>query len=187
VTPGCWEVLWLVLLCLATQTGHAVLHAAQNLLQSSSATSTVAPPVSSASTLITAATKTPIGDKCGSGRYGIVVSSETTGDEVQICPMCPAGTTGNGDGCTACAAGSASSSVGASSCSTSCTAGTYAQAGEALCVTQHGSAWQISRLLGGSTATLSNICSHAAGSSACLPCPTGTYQDGTSQAECKEW
>ncbi len=123
-----------MLLCLATQTGHTVLHATQNLLQSSSATSTVAPPVSSASTLIAAATKTPIGDKCGSGRYGIVVSSETTGDEVQICPMCPAGTTGNGDGCTACAAGSASSSVGASSCSTSCTAGTYAQAGEAsLC------------------------------------------------------
>lgn len=76
-----------------------------------------------------------LGDSCATGRYGIVVSSEITSDEFKLCPLCPAGTYGDGDGCTACAAGSASAIVGKTSACTACgSKGTYAQEGSSVCL-----------------------------------------------------
>lgn len=81
-----------------------------------------------------AATKDVIGDSCAAGRYGIVVTDETTGDELKLCPLCPAGTYGDGDGCTACAAGTYSGIVGTdAACTSNCPAGEYAPEGKAAC------------------------------------------------------
>ena len=74
-----------------------------------------------------------IGEDCTAGHYGLLI-----GESVKLCPLCPAGTHGDGNGCTACAAGKASANVGvatnagtpAASCPTTCAAGFYAQEGE---------------------------------------------------------
>lgn len=71
------------------------------------------------------------GDACEAGRYGMLVGS------IKLCPLCPAGTYGDGNGCTACAAGKASAAVGirtdaatpVTACPTTCGAGKYAQEG----------------------------------------------------------
>lgn len=70
-----------------------------------------------------------VGVACEAGRYGVPLGS------IKLCPLCPAGTTGDGEGCQACSAGYASGAVGlATSCddpANLCDAGTYAQEGEA--------------------------------------------------------
>lgn len=74
-----------------------------------------------------------IGQACGAGRYGLLLDLAV---DIKLCPLCPAGSTGDGNGCTACAAGKASSVVGqttANGCGTTCGAGFYAQEGERQC------------------------------------------------------
>ena len=59
---------------------------------------------------------------------------------LQICALCPAGTTGDGFGCTACAAGTTTQAgdgkpvVGAKTCTKTCAAGTYSQEGSSTCL-----------------------------------------------------
>jgi len=68
------------------------------------------------------------GIKCDDGRYGLLVG------DIKLCPLCPVGTSGDGDGCTACSAGFAYGAVGlTTSCDVvgnKCAAGSYAQEGE---------------------------------------------------------
>lgn len=75
-----------------------------------------------------------LGDACGAGRYALLIT-----DTIKLCPLCPAGTHGDGNGCMACAAGKASGSVGvatpanlADAC-TECGSGLFAQQGEKRC------------------------------------------------------
>ena len=63
------------------------------------------------------------------GRYGFILN-----DNIKVCALCPAGTTGDGYGCTACAAGTGKASgVGATTCA-ACDAGTYAAEGSSDCL-----------------------------------------------------
>lgn len=89
-------------------------------------------PVSSSTSFTESNAKMAVlGDSCATGRFGIIVADETTGDELKLCPLCPAGTSGNGNGCTACTKGTVASSIGATTCSGTCPKGEYAQEGEA--------------------------------------------------------
>ena len=66
---------------------------------------------------------------CGGGRYGIII-----GNDLKLCPVCPAGTTGDGNSCDSCAAGTGKNAgVGATTC-TDCDAGTYAAEGSSDCL-----------------------------------------------------
>lgn len=67
---------------------------------------------------------TNVGQDCPSGSYGLPL------DDFKLCPLCPAGTVGDGNGCTACSAGSASAVVGFNGTCSACLAGTYAADGE---------------------------------------------------------
>ena len=66
-----------------------------------------------------------LGATCGAGRFGIVVG------DIKLCPLCPAGTVGNGYGCTSCAAGTQSALGG--TCA-DCAAGSYANGGNSDCL-----------------------------------------------------
>ena len=90
---------------------------------------------------------------CPATRFGVVVGN------IKLCPLCPAGSLGNGYGCTPCAAGTQSALGG--TC-VPCAPGTYAGAGVAV----------------SPTATPTN--------NKCLPCPAGTYS-GVAAGECTEW
>lgn len=73
--------------------------------------------------------KTAFTQACSAGRYGFILN-----DNVKICPLCPAGTTGDGSACSACDAGTGKNAgVGATSC-TQCDAGTYAAEGSSDCL-----------------------------------------------------
>ena len=64
---------------------------------------------------------------CDAGRYGMLVG------DIKLCPLCPAGTTGDGNGCTACPAGKASDAVGVTDttgCTAVCHQGYFSQTGE---------------------------------------------------------
>ena len=69
-----------------------------------------------------------VGVACTAGRFGVIVG------DIKLCPLCPAGTTGDGNGCTACDAGTASGTVGATTCATTCAAGTYSSDGYSNCL-----------------------------------------------------
>ncbi len=66
-----------------------------------------------------------LGVSCGAGRFGVVVG------DIKLCPLCPAGTAGDGFGCTSCAAGSQSALGG--TCA-NCLAGSYANGGNSDCL-----------------------------------------------------
>lgn len=79
--------------------------------------------------LPTDASEALITDPCASGRYGLILN-----DNIKVCPVCPAGTTGDGSACSSCDAGTGKNSgVGATTC-TSCDAGTYAAEGSSDCL-----------------------------------------------------
>ena len=65
---------------------------------------------------------------CGAGRYGLILT-----DSIKLCPLCGAGTTGDGDACQACTAGSAKPGVGTGSCA-ACAPGSYAPDGSSDCL-----------------------------------------------------
>lgn len=79
-----------------------------------------------ASTFINSASASGLATTCDNGKYGIPISNNL----VKVCGLCPAGTLGDGFGCTPCPGGSSNDVVGSSGTCTSCpNAGTYAPAG----------------------------------------------------------
>lgn len=78
--------------------------------------------------LPTDASEASITDACAAGRYGLILN-----DDIKICPVCPAGTTGDGNACSSCAAGTGKAAVGSGSCA-ACDAGTYAAEGSSDCL-----------------------------------------------------
>ncbi|PRW59245.1 von Willebrand factor type EGF andpentraxin domain-containing 1 Flags: Precursor [Chlorella sorokiniana] len=102
-----------------------------------------------------------MGEACAAGRYGLIVGS------IKLCPLCPAGTSGDGNGCTACSAGYAYGSVGLDSAANigagcdaagnQCAAGYYAQEGSSNCLPCPLHTYS------------------AAGEGECTPCPANTY------------
>ena len=65
-----------------------------------------------------------LGTLCPDGKQGIFV-----GTAVKVCALCPAGTYGDGIGCSPCDAGTAAPLVGSSACGADCDAGTYSEDG----------------------------------------------------------
>ena len=93
-----------------------------------------------------------VGDACTAGRFGAIVG------DIKLCPLCPAGTTGDGSGCTACASGTTSGTVGVTICATTCAAGTYSGDGQSDCLPCPAGTY-----------------SSATGQSQCLECPNDSY------------
>ncbi|PSC75080.1 CRAL TRIO domain-containing [Micractinium conductrix] len=93
-----------------------------------------------------------VGSACPAGRYGSMV-----GSSIKACAMCPAGSMGNGYGCSACDAGTVSESVGSPACSP-CPPGKYAPGGISPCLPcpQH-------------------TYTETSGNSACTACPPDAY------------
>ena len=91
-------------------------------------------------------------DITNDGRFGVIIG------DIKLCPLCPAGTTGDGNGCTACTAGTASNAVGAKTCGTNCARGTYSGDGLSDCLPCPAGTY-----------------TSAAGESQCLECPTDSY------------
>ncbi|PSC74950.1 von Willebrand factor type EGF andpentraxin domain-containing 1 Flags: Precursor [Micractinium conductrix] len=91
---------------------------------------------------------------CPANSYPVMVVLDLNEDDqkdtaFKICGLCPAGTYGDGNGCSTCPAGQKSLIGGGC---TDCDVGTYSNAG----------------------------------SSVCIPCPTGTYADTVASKECSQ-
>lgn len=103
---------------------------------------------------------------CGAGKYGIVLA-----DTIKVCPLCPAGTSGDGFGCTSCEAGQ-KSDVGAATCS-DCLTGTYANGGNSDCLPCPTGTYSNTNKTSECTACPSDSHSWIPGSTACYRCSAG--------------
>ena len=158
--------------------------------------------------------------KCPDNAYGVMVVEDGAVNAwnekmkaFKVCGWCPAGTTGDGFGCSTCPAGQFSLIGGACE---ECPAGTYSNAGECqlgfgrssdACGTPTAVGCDARCLVGALCALCAGACtelierSHLpfcplacllaclcfAGSAYCIPCPQGTYSDASATAECTEW
>ena len=151
---------------------------------------------------------------CPANSYPVMMVPDLNEDDekdtaFKVCGLCPAGTAGDGFGCTSCQAGEYST-IG-NDCA-KCPIGTYSNAGE-----KHpggrraGVEWQqlpgrpqtppckpaappacaACRTLGRCRQANMPAGPHplpgCAGSSVCIPCPTGTYADTEGTQECLQW
>ncbi|PSC69766.1 pro convertase subtilisin kexin type 5-like [Micractinium conductrix] len=116
-----------------------------------------------------------LGTLCPDGKQGIFV-----GTAVKVCALCPAGTYGDGIGCSPCDAGTAAPLVGSSACGADCDAGTYSEDGFSTCLP-----CPVGTYSDGETNTACTVCpagssAWAPGSTTCLRCIDGI------PFECKE-